>query len=215
VNPYEILGVDRDASIDDIKRAYRQNAMKMHPDHGGSEEDMKRLTEARDILVDPARRKRFDKTGETESESKAQNEVESTIAPMLADAFANDNSDPIKSICRQLDARRQDFKDHANRHRDGRDKLKKQIERFEKSNERSSNAEAKSFILENLESGLIALEQSIASLDYQSELMTRCLSYLNDLKCPPENEYRSGMWYGLDRGGPSFTSTRSFAGLHP
>ena len=45
-NPYTVLGLDRNASQDDIRRAYKKRAAKAHPDHGGDAEEFKRLAAA-------------------------------------------------------------------------------------------------------------------------------------------------------------------------
>lgn len=50
---YQILGVGRDASPDDIKRAYRRQAAKHHPDRGGSTEEFQKIEEAYRNLSDP------------------------------------------------------------------------------------------------------------------------------------------------------------------
>lgn len=66
---YEILGVARDASADDIKKAYRKLAMKWHPDrHQGddraaAEEKFKRINEAKEVLTDPEKRAKYDRFG--------------------------------------------------------------------------------------------------------------------------------------------------------
>lgn len=57
---YWVLGVSEDASKDDLDRAYRTEARKRHPDGGGSEEEMKSLNEAHDILSDAETRKAYD-----------------------------------------------------------------------------------------------------------------------------------------------------------
>lgn len=57
---YRVLGVKEDASKDDLDRAYRIEARKRHPDGGGSEEEMKALNEAHDILSDPETRRAYD-----------------------------------------------------------------------------------------------------------------------------------------------------------
>ncbi|HZM88211.1 MAG TPA: DnaJ domain-containing protein [Blastocatellia bacterium] len=59
-NYYLVLGVSESASPDDLERAYRGAARKRHPDGGGSEEEMKSLNEAHDILSDPETRKAYD-----------------------------------------------------------------------------------------------------------------------------------------------------------
>lgn len=65
---YSTLGVARNASDDDIKKAYRKLAVKHHPDRNGgtseSEELFKAITEAYDVLRDPQKRAAYDRYGE-------------------------------------------------------------------------------------------------------------------------------------------------------
>lgn len=64
---YEILGVAKNASQDDIKRAYRKLAMKFHPDKNPddkqAEEKFKECAEAYEVLSDPEKRQRYDQFG--------------------------------------------------------------------------------------------------------------------------------------------------------
>jgi molecular chaperone DnaJ len=64
---YEILGVKKSASADDIRKAFRKLARKYHPDVNpgdkGAEEKFKTLSEANDVLSDPKKRKIYDQVG--------------------------------------------------------------------------------------------------------------------------------------------------------
>ncbi len=64
---YEVLGVDKNASEDDIKKAYRKIAIKYHPDRNPgdktAEEKFKEAAEAYDVLHDPQKRQQYDQFG--------------------------------------------------------------------------------------------------------------------------------------------------------
>lgn len=64
---YELLGVSRDASADDIKRAYRKLAMKYHPDRNPDDKEaearFKETSEAYEVLSDAEKRKKYDQFG--------------------------------------------------------------------------------------------------------------------------------------------------------
>jgi formylglycine-generating enzyme required for sulfatase activity len=57
---YQTLGIPPNAKIDIIKKAYREKALRYHPDRGGTHEQMVLINEAWAILSDPARRKIYD-----------------------------------------------------------------------------------------------------------------------------------------------------------
>jgi len=63
IDPYVLLGVERDADEAAIKSAYRKVAKAAHPDSGGDAEQFARLQTAYELLKDPVRRKVFDDTG--------------------------------------------------------------------------------------------------------------------------------------------------------
>ena len=66
-NPYEVLGVAKNADADDIKKAYRKLARQHHPDSNPddsqAEERFKELQDAYDLLSDPEKREQYDRFG--------------------------------------------------------------------------------------------------------------------------------------------------------
>ncbi len=61
---YEVLGLPKSASADEIKKAFRRLSRKHHPDTGGTEERFKELNEAYQTLSDPEKRKEYDQFGQ-------------------------------------------------------------------------------------------------------------------------------------------------------
>lgn len=67
IDYYKVLGVAKNASIDQIKKAYRKLARKYHPDLNPNdkeaEQNFKRVNEANEVLSDPEKRKKYDEYG--------------------------------------------------------------------------------------------------------------------------------------------------------
>lgn len=60
---YEVLGIGKQASADEIKKAFRRAAVEHHPDKGGDESKFKEINEAYEVLKDQDKRKRYDQFG--------------------------------------------------------------------------------------------------------------------------------------------------------
>jgi molecular chaperone DnaJ len=89
---YEVLGVNRDASEEDIKKAYRKHAMKWHPDRNPdnpkAEEHFKECKEAYEVLADASKRAAYDQFGHAGVDSHAAGH-----GPGFGDIFSDIFSD--------------------------------------------------------------------------------------------------------------------------
>lgn len=63
MNYYDILGVSRTATEQELRKAYKSKSMKHHPDRGGDEEEFKKINEAYSCLKDPQKRAQYDNYG--------------------------------------------------------------------------------------------------------------------------------------------------------
>jgi DnaJ-class molecular chaperone len=94
-DPYVLLGVTREASAEEIRRAYRKLARKLHPDLNpgdkGAEDRFKQVSAAHDLLSDPEKRSRFDR-GEIDAsgQDKPQPRRWREHAGTAADPYASD-----------------------------------------------------------------------------------------------------------------------------
>jgi molecular chaperone DnaJ len=90
---YEVLGIAREASADDIKKAYRQMALKFHPDRNPGDEEapkkFKEAAEAYEVLSDAEKRQRYDRYGHAGLNGSAFHDFRSTddIMSAFSDIF--------------------------------------------------------------------------------------------------------------------------------
>src|SRR4030095_3715249 len=67
IDYYKVLGIDKSATQDDIKKAYRKLARKLHPDLNPNDKEahkkFQQLNEANEVLGDPEKRKKYDQYG--------------------------------------------------------------------------------------------------------------------------------------------------------
>jgi curved DNA-binding protein CbpA len=92
---YEVLGVSRDVTPEELKVAYRKKAKKHHPDIGGDVGTMQAITLAYDVLGDPDKRARYDQTGEAD-EKDSEGAFRSMFLDILDKAAREFGPDKLK-----------------------------------------------------------------------------------------------------------------------
>lgn len=115
LNPYEILGVDKDASYDDIKKAYRSLAQKNHPDHGGDEDEFVRIKLAYETLSDPFKRKQYDETGLFNGQRTKKDEAIYELGNLLnwiLNSFNYDTENLVERMTQEINKGIDELKSH-------------------------------------------------------------------------------------------------------
>jgi curved DNA-binding protein len=102
IDYYEVLGINKNASEDDIKKSYRKLARKLHPDLNPNDKEahakFQKINEANEVLSDPLKRKKYDQYGEHwehgeeyEQARKAQNRPNNTGGQNFSGDFDESN----------------------------------------------------------------------------------------------------------------------------
>lgn len=107
IDPYAMLGLERDAGTEAIRRAWRKAAKGAHPDSGGDAEHFGRLQVAYELLKDPVRRKVYDDTGyDPELADPKDLEgalvLETLVNEVILDEREPGSFDPVAAMRRRL-----------------------------------------------------------------------------------------------------------------
>lgn len=94
-DPYGTLGIQKGASEDEVKKAYRKLAMKHHPDKGGDPEQFKKIQGAYDILSDSQKRQNFDQFGNAGGPQGPQGFPGGFPADMFSQMFGGGGGNPF------------------------------------------------------------------------------------------------------------------------
>lgn len=107
IDPYQLLGLERDADEAAVKAAYRKAAKSAHPDAGGDLDAFGRLNASYELLKDPVRRRVYDDTGydpqlADATDLKGLMMLETLVNEMILDERAPGSFDPVAGLRRKL-----------------------------------------------------------------------------------------------------------------
>lgn len=188
---YTVLGLQSDATPAQIKKAYRSLSKKYHPDAGGDREQWDRISKAYEVLSDPARRAKYDATGDdTQSpdpEAQERAQVLSIVRSIISGVLQASQDDPA-----HIDFRARILRDMANKRRSMEmDKVltQQKIARVQRFIGRFKTDGEADPVNDVIRQGLRELEQQIENVDRAIELHEKVtqvfLGYQYETDPPP------------------------------
>lgn len=177
---YKILGVAKDATPDQIKKAYRKMAIKHHPDKGGDENEFKALVVAYTVLSDEDKRRRYDNGESVESVSQ-NTPIEQQAFKLLMETFISFvNAVPDTS---KFDIF-QKIKEHVNHmttHMNvALNELAARIDKYEKTKKRIKSKDENNMFVMGLDNEIASTNRSIKKVKEQQEVAKIAVKILED-----------------------------------
>ena len=141
-NLYDILGVSKNATFEEIKAKYKSLAQQHHPDKGGDSELFKQIKNAYEILSDPINSKRYDTTGQFETKSSLRDSALEQLSRIFFNLIPNINpetDDPILIMKNESRREKENVNHNINECNGRMFKLKKIINKIKRKNNDGEN----------------------------------------------------------------------------
>lgn len=174
---YERLGVKKNATKQQIKKAFYKLSKEHHPDKGGNEEEFKAYQEAYEVLSDDERRKAYDEGGDYKSIQTLQSKVRNSLFGYIDGAinsfgFVPEHTDLIGIIRGLVNEDILTAKTHI-------DNLNIKIRQLTETAKRVKNGELLSSFIDT---AMVSINQEIESYNKRMEVFNGCLNAIEDWK---------------------------------
>jgi curved DNA-binding protein CbpA len=191
---YDILNVDKKATDEEIKKAYKDKARESHPDKpGGSNEKMQEIVHAYDVLKSKSKRDRYDRTGQ-ENEDPFDVKFDMLIQEVIIGTIENNSTDKLE----KTDLADLFIKFVQKRQKSANDTIRDldtKIAKYNKIKNRFTSERISRVIANNITN----MELNKAIVEDDIKFFGECLAVLNDVKYTydpePEPEVRSHGFY--------------------
>jgi DnaJ-class molecular chaperone len=216
-NPYEVLGVDADATEDDIKTAYKKLALKHHPDRGGKSEKMAEINWAYEVLSDPDKRAHYDRFGYDVEDHSNITPMEQDLLKIWSDLISSAGFEPkhdfFVSMRKAINSRIQGTQEEISQMEARLPKFRKLRDKVhKKAKGKGKKPEDRTIFHIHLDKTIAAAEDHIKECKGKLELYAEQLQYLEGFELEAEAVLAPQSWptfeYSSSLFGPGPTSRR-------
>lgn len=187
---YDILGVDKNATTEEIKQAFRNKAKEHHTDKGGENEKIVAVNKAWHVLKDEGRRKHYDETGQ-EYEMGFDMKFQSLIQEIFLKIIDNSPNVETKDM---VGAFKTEVQHIIFTKKQEREAFKKSVDKFNKIIERTKVKSGENRITYVLGLNIVELEKLIGIIENNLEFFEDCLEVLEnyDYDCDCDAPFGGG-----------------------
>lgn len=173
MNLYEILGIKKNASQDDIKKSYRNLSKKHHPDKGGNGEKFNEINGAYMVLVDPQKRKHYDETGDIPKDNE-QGRINTELVNLFFIVIQSkgDNIkyvDIFKEMLNMIGKKINEITNH-------KENLVKEVLKFQDIKTRTTGK----FFQDIIENKILDINKQINHSNSEIEVMNKMIKFIED-----------------------------------
>jgi len=173
MDPYKTLEVESNSSTQEIKKAYKKKAAVHHPDKGGDEEEFHQIKLAYNVLSDPERREKYDKTGKVYDSPKVESTIESNLTELFAAIIEQEHfkGNIIDNAKHMVSERISALSSNVN-------KTRKKLNKLEKNKNRIKVSDGQNIFQILIDGKIYRLTQEIDNMDSEISIAEKVLSLL-------------------------------------
>lgn len=184
-NPYEILEVRRDATLEEIRKQYRKLAMEHHPDRTGDDTQFKLINEAYHILIDPVKRRHWEQHGNVHvpKEEIAARDKFIGLFLGLCERFPDDPFKHLHATIKQQD-------EHIKREKINVARKQTSLRNIQKRLKYKGEAPTDSLLYQAIENVIEEMSRQTTNMDFDLKVNSLVRQLANDYTATPENKAR-------------------------
>ena len=191
---YKELNISKDASQDEIKKAYHKKSKENHPDKKGTTKNMQKINHAYMILKDPEKRKRYDETGDENQINDEKSKIIQGIDSII-NAFIENPPDNILYAISEIRSNNEEDRDKQISELQSK---KTNIEKF-RNRILKTPSDSNDYISNILNNKIGEIDNRIKIIEKQFELFMKALDIFEKYEFNDIEDYKNGMSINIFR----------------